>query len=355
MSYAKEGSLSGPGNGSEGKKAGTMSNLERYTGLISMRRVNLVLFWIAVVALILLQSRIDWHSVLISFSRMGASWPLLFIPYGFTCYFWTLSWRFLLVGKVGIPPMHRLFFIRLAGDSLNQLTPTGFIGGEPFKAERLHACGLSWEDATTSLLIQKALLVLSLVVYVLICFLLIPVALPGISQRLALFSSLGTMLLGISGILFVIVQRRNPCISFLRFLQRMGICPVFLSKSEAKLASIDASLAGFYREHPGAVVNAFFFMLLGWLTHSLEVYLIFRLLGHPIDFTVALCLDALSQLVAGLGFMIPASLGVQDGGNILLSVGFSLGAPLGAGFSILRRFREAFWLLLGLLVVAREK
>ena len=53
--------------------------------------------------------------------------------------------------------------------------------------------------------------------------------------------------------------------------------------------------------------------------------------------------------------MIPVSMGVQDGGNILLSLGFSLGSTLGAGFSILRRFREAFWLLLGLLVVVREK
>ena len=98
-----------------------------------------------------------------------------------------------------------------------------------------------------------------------------------------------------------------------------------------------------------------FFFLLGWLVHALEVCLIFWLLGHPIGFGTALCLDALSQLVAGLGFMIPASLGVQDGGNILLALGFNLGSTLGAGFSILRRFREVFWLLLGLLVAAREK
>jgi hypothetical protein len=86
-----------------------------------------------------------------------------------------------------------------------------------------------------------------------------------------------------------------------------------------------------------------------------EAYLIFWLMGHPINFCLALCLDALSQLIAGLGFMIPASLGVQDSGNILLSLGFRLGSTLGAGFSIARRFREAFWLLLGLVVVVREK
>ena len=65
-------------------------------------------------------------------------------------------------------------------------------------------------------------------------------------------------------------------------------------------------------------------------------------------------LDALAVLFAALGFMIPVSAGVQDGGTILLSLGFNLGAALGATFSIVRRLREAFWLSLGLLVVARE-
>jgi hypothetical protein len=48
-------------------------------------------------------------------------------------------------------------------------------------------------------------------------------------------------------------------------------------------------------------------------------------------------------------------MGVQEGGNILLALGFKLGFDLGAAFSILRRIREAFWLCLGLVVVWREK
>jgi glycosyltransferase 2 family protein len=197
--------------------------------------------------------------------------------------------------------------------------------------------------------------VLSLVLYILVSLALLPVALPGVSRRLALFSCLGTLVLACAGTAFVILQRRNPCISLLHLLQRVGACPAVLAAKEPELASLDSYLAGFYRDHPRAGVLALLFYFLGWLTQAAEAFLIFRLLGHPINFAVALCLDALSQLVAGLGFMIPAALGVQDGGNILLSLGFDLGATLGAGFSILRRFREAFWLLLGLLVVAREK
>jgi hypothetical protein len=86
-----------------------------------------------------------------------------------------------------------------------------------------------------------------------------------------------------------------------------------------------------------------------------EVYLMFWLLGHPIGWGLAICLDALAMLFTALGFFIPAAMGVQEGGNILLALGFDLGMVLGVAFSILRRLREAFWLGLGLLAVAQEK
>jgi hypothetical protein len=61
------------------------------------------------------------------------------------------------------------------------------------------------------------------------------------------------------------------------------------------------------------------------------------------------------MLFAALGFMIPASVGVQDAGAVLVSLGFNPGAALGAAFSIMRRIREAFWLALGLLVLGLER
>ena len=320
-----------------------------------MRRLNLMLLSVAAIALFLMLRRIDWPSLSHSILQGGRYWPLLVIPYGVTSYLWAVSWRFLLVSKVGCPSLGRLFFMRLAGESLNQLTPTASIGGEPFKALRLQAGGVAWQEAAASLVIHKALMVISLVLYIFICLALIPLTLPGISRALALFSGLGTLLLAVAGVLFIAAQRRSPCSSVFRVLQRFGLCPAVLAAKEAQLASLDRYLEGFYRDHLGAGLMSLLFFFLGWLMHAVEVYLIFWLLGHPITFGVALCLDALSQLVAGLGFMIPASFGVQDGGNILLSLGFNLGATLGAGFSILRRFREAFWLLLGLAAATREK
>jgi hypothetical protein len=320
-----------------------------------MRRVNLVLLAVASIALFLMLRRIDWPNLVHSFLQEARYWPLLLVPYGITSYFWAISWSFLLIDKRVCPPLRRLFFLRLAGESLNQLTPTASLGGEPFKALRLNAGGVAWQEATASLVIHKALMVVSLVLYISLGLALIPKALPGISPRLEWFGCLGALLLASGGAVFVVLQRRNPCSALLQLLRRFGLCPAALAAKQAELGTLDATLAAFYREHAKTGLLALLFFFLGWLVHAVEVCFIFWLLGHPIDLGLALCLDALSQLIAGLGFMIPASLGVQDGGNILLALGFNLGSTLGAGFSILRRFREAFWLLLGLLVVAREK
>lgn len=154
--------------------------------------------------------------------------------------------------------------------------------------------------------------------------------------------------------LFLALQRRGPCRALLASAQRLGLFPTFILAKKEAAARLDEELSRFYRERRGAALLSVALFFAGWTCHAVETYLVFRLLGHPVPFTVALCLDGLSQLASGLGFMIPASLGVQDGGNILLAVGFDLGAALGAGFGMLRRMREAVWLLVGLLATAAQ-
>ena len=325
------------------------------SGLGAMRRFNLVLLAVAVTVLCLMLRGTDWPGLMGCFRRGRRYWPLLLVPYGMTSYLWAVSWGFLLVDKANRPSSCRLFLLRLGGESLNMLTPTASLGGEPFKALSLQACGVAWQEATASLVVHKALMVVSLVIYIFLGLAMIPMVLPNFSPRLAVILSLGALLLAGAAAVFVVLQRRNPCCSLLGVLRRFGICPAFLGSKEAEFATLDKTLADFYREHAGSGLVALFVFFAGWLLQAVEAYLIFWLLGHPVSFGLALCLDALSQLIAGLGFMIPASLGVQDSGNILLSLGFRLGSTLGAGFSIARRFREAFWLLLGLLVVVREK
>ena len=91
------------------------------------------------------------------------------------------------------------------------------------------------------------------------------------------------------------------------------------------MGDLDTAMSQFYRQHPTRAVCSFFLFFFSWLLHSVEVFIIFWLLGHPISWGLAVCMDSLAMLFTALGFFIPAAMGVQEGGNILLAVGFNLG------------------------------
>jgi len=319
-----------------------------------MRWVTLILLAVALVFLFWMLNEIGWDNISRQFIRIGYYWPLVLLPYGLLNLLVTLSWSVLLLSSEVRPSLGRLFMLRLAGESLNQLTPTATMGGEPFKAMRLTAGGVPWEEATASVLIQRGILVLGLVTYIVLGLVLAPFLLHGTSSNLEMLG-LGTLLLGAGGMAFVYLQSRGPCLMGVRLLERLRLCPDRLKAKESELAKLDAFLAEFYRLYPRRGLLAFVLVLASWAAQAVEVYLVFQLLGHPISWGLAVCLDALVMLFAAVGFLIPASIGVQDGGGVLLSLGFNLGAALGAAFSILRRIREAFWLSLGLVVLAREK
>jgi glycosyltransferase 2 family protein len=319
-----------------------------------MRTTNLILVGLALVFFIWMLHQVGWHTIGEQLLKVGWWWPVLLLPYGVVTWLEAVSWDYLLLSPAHRPSLARLFRLRLGGEALNTLTPTAGLGGEPFKASRLAALGVPWEEATASVVIHKGVAVLSLVLYIFLGLALVSFFLP-LAGYLEMLLGLGAFLLAGGALLFILVQGRGPCMGVVRLLERLGLCPRRLKEKEAELESLDAAMAFFYREYPGRGLLSLALFFLAWLAHAVEVYLMFWFLGHPISWGLAVCLDALAMLFTAMGFFIPAALGVQDGGNVLLALGFHLGATLGAAFSILRRLREAFWMGLGLLLAANEK
>ena len=322
--------------------------------MAKMRTITVVLLGLALIFFIWMLHQIGWPTIWRHLLEVGWWWPVLLLPYGLVNWLEAISWNLLLPSPEHRPSLARLFRLRLGGEALNTLTPTAGLGGEPFKATRLAASGVPWQEATASIVIHKGITVLSLAFYIFLGLALVPFLLSLSTSLVGLLVS-GASLLAVGATLFIILQGRDPCVQGIRLLERFGLCPRRLKEKEKDLESLDAQMAAFYRKHPGRGFLSLSLFFLAWLTHAIEVYLIFWLLGHPISWGLAVCLDALAMLFTAMGFFIPVSLGVQDGGNILLALGFNLGATLGAAFSIIRRLREAFWMGLGLIFAAQER
>jgi hypothetical protein len=63
-------------------------------------------------------------------------------------------------------------------------------------------------------------------------------------------------------------------------------------------------------------------------------------LGQPLGLTEAFILESLSSGVRAAAFMVPAALGIQEGGLVLFGALFGLPAEIGLAISLSKRVRE---------------
>jgi len=108
-------------------------------------------------------------AVLAALKRLGWLTPLIVIPYLASYLVDSLGWWWILrrdfdgsAGNPGpAPRLPQLFAIRAAGEAVNAITPTAYLGGEPLKAWLLQRHGISLVPCLASVLVSKTALMLT--------------------------------------------------------------------------------------------------------------------------------------------------------------------------------------------------
>jgi glycosyltransferase 2 family protein len=297
-------------------------------------------------------------AILRAIQRLGWLTPLIAIPY-FSAYivdslgwWWVLSHSFTSAAERPAPPFSRLFAMRAAGEVVNAITPTAYLGGEPVKAWLLHQHGIPLVPALASVLVSKTALMLTQGVYV---FLGLLVALPAWQPAipLSLAVAAGLLLVTLTCCLLVGVQRRGLFGFLLGLSRRWTGRKAMFGSWESDILALDQRLREFYGGSLRDFLICCAFHFLGWVIGSFEVYVILWMLGGPAGFLTALSIDALSGVAKLSAVIVPGSLGIQEGGQVLIFLGFGLGAPVAMTFGLLRRGREPLWIGLGVIVLLR--
>jgi uncharacterized protein (TIRG00374 family) len=293
--------------------------------------------------------------------RLGWLTPVIAIPYFASYFVDSLGWWWILrrgfevpAGNCGpAPRLLQLFAIRAAGEAVNAITPTAYLGGEPLKAWLLQRHGISLVSGLASVLVSKTALMLTQGAFV---FLGLLVALHHgrsaipLPVAAAVGLSLGILTFG----LLIGVQRRGLFSLLLGLSRRWSGREAFLVSWEADLLALDERLREIYGSRICDFLACCAFHFLGWVMGSLEVYVALWLLGNPVDFLSAFAIEALSGVAKLAAVIVPGSLGVQEGGQVVIFVAFGLTAPLAMTFSLLRRGREMLWIFLGLAVLVQR-
>lgn len=316
-------------------------------------RTNTVLLFLGLALFALLLLKVGPMMVYAHLRSLGWRFLLVLPPYALGYLLHTLGWRATL--KERPLPLSKLFSFRMAGEALNYLTPSASLGGEPVKAYLLKRAGIPLEEGLASVVVAKTAMTAAQLMFTIGGILLALLQTPDPRPQTPLLVSATALALAISFALafLLVIQRQGLLASLLKPVKKLHRIQGWLKKREEKLLALDRHIGSFYRQKGPSFALSFTLHLAGWIVQGFEVYLLLAFLGIPVPLPTALAIHALSVLAKAAAFFIPGGLGVQEGGNILIFLGFSFSVQMGMTFSLVRRARELLWAAFGLLALAR--
>lgn len=286
--------------------------------------------------------------------QIGWLAPFILLPAVFISLCDAKGWSCAVPSTVQAPPipLWRLSLARLAGEAINNLTPTATIGGEPIKVYMLRAYGLTTEAGSASVVVAKTALTASQIVFILL-------GIPFFLYRLGWIRQgwwvLGPLLILAYGFVMLLIrwQRRGLISVVVRLLRRLLPRWHRLARWEEQAQRIDAHVLKFYDGNSRSFIASTLYHFCGWMFGAVEVFFFLYLVGVKVAPVDALIIETMLQPLTVAALIIPGSLGVQDAGGVYLCR--LLGLDDGAGLTLmaLKRFREAVCNLIGLAVLAR--
>ena len=252
------------------------------------------------------------------------------------------------------PPIRwrQLLAARIAGDAVNYLTPTATLGGEFVRTRILQGQAVGTAIAA-SVAVAKLCQIIGQIAFISVGLAVILPATPlpptirlGLTGGLAASAALAGAL--------VWAQRRGMFAPWLRLAQRWrwrGNAPELVQR----LRHLDAEIAQVHRNAPGACLWSVASFFGGWGLGTVEIALILWFLGIPLTAYRALAIEVLSVVIDAVLFFVPAKIGTQEGGKVLIFVLLGLDPAKGLALGMLRRIRELTWALIGVLILARQQ
>jgi putative membrane protein len=256
----------------------------------------------------------------------------------------TVAWR-LLFERSHRPAFRTAFWARWIGESADTLLPVAHVGGDLLKGRLLVWSGLPGTLVGATIVVDITLTIVTQILFTLIGLALLAYVLGDNKTLFGIIA--GTALTGLLVVGFYLMQRRGLFGTLARLLEKLAAGRDWLHLVGTGDA-LDAAVVRLYKE-PRRVVNSALWLFLTWLIGAGEVWLALYFLGHPIDWPQAVFIESLIQALRTMVFILPAAVGVQEGGFVVLGGLVGIEPHMTLALALMRRVRELFWGVPGLL------
>jgi putative membrane protein len=253
-----------------------------------------------------------------------------------------LALRALLVACSKRLPLPYFFWVSAVREAINNLLPVARVGGELVGVRLLHKRGAPVAAGGACAILLLTLTAFGLYLLTLAGFGLLLSNIPGAYIAGPVGVALLAMVPGM--VLMVVAQRYGNIFARLDHLIELITGGHKLLAHWVDPASLDAEIRAFYRRL-GTLAVAGAWKFLSLAAEAAEVWVIMRLVGHPIAVWQAIVMETMSLAARGAAFIVPAGVGVQEGSFVLIGQLIGVPAEFAIAISLAKRFRE---LLFGL-------
>lgn len=225
--------------------------------------------------------------------------------------------------------------LRWVREAVNTLLPVAQIGGEIIGARLLTHWGVGGGLAGASVLVDLLVQTATQLIFAIIGVLLL--ATLGGEKELIAWLSLGLLVMSVAVAGFFATQRLGAFRLLQRVLARMAGNPHW--GALADLAKLDDGLNSIHARH-AALAAAACIHLIVWFIGALEIWIALAYMGYSVGYREALAIESLGQAARAAGFLIPAGLGVQEGGFAAVCAVLGIPAPVAIALSLVKRVAD---------------
>ena len=252
------------------------------------------------------------------------------------------GWRVLLAprdpeGRADLP---FLFWVATVREAVNRLLPTANVGGEIIGV-RLAKWRVPDGAAVAASIIMEVLFTLvNQYIFTALGIVLLVAATQATEQTWTILAGLALSL--------PLPILLGALLRYGKIFERMEkVAERILGDSNGLAAllggsSLDAEIRALYARH-GRLLTALLWQLSGYIVGSFETWLALLLLGHPVSIWTAIAVEASTQAVRHLIFIVPAGVGVQEAGLVLFGQMVGIDSDVALSLSLTKRMREVLF------------
>jgi uncharacterized membrane protein YbhN (UPF0104 family) len=258
----------------------------------------------------------------------------------------TVAWWLCLgkgLGKITFP---ELFAFKHVGEMLTVFNPTGIIAGDGLKATYIFQKGVDKKDGLSSILLSRALVILSGIFLFVISTIYIIISKTGRDELSACILT-GVITIGLGAVfLSILGLHKNLYLGKMAKMLKLQKAFSFITdKSVAYIYEINQLLSDFFRYRKTSFISAFFLSAAQWLFGALEFFIVLRMLSVPVAFPDAVAVEMGVIFFKTVGAVVPGQIGVEEYGNkVMLDTIGVYANEVWLVVTLMRRSRQLFWL-----------